>query len=1144
MVPGDTLGSGVPWNSKEGESGRPVRPDRSQTGGSKRGSPWPSIAGYRIEGFLGRGATGTVYSAVQLAVDRPVAIKVLHSELMGTGRAVRRLQREARTAARLAHPGIISAIDMGQEGGRWWYAMELVEGISLAERIAERGPLSEREALRLFCPLCDALQHLYEGGVVHRDIKPANILINQRGRALLVDLGLAHAEDDPSITRSGGTLGTPHYMSPEQARDATGADQRSDIWSLGATLYHALCGKPPFEGESVGEILSGVLYHRVTEPRKLAPHLSRGISLVLRKCLAREPERRYQQPEQLLADLERLRERRTPSVRSDALDPVARQARVWSWKWVAAAVLTAVVLLGIWRPWQGGLGPESPAMATQDRPATWPALEHLQGSLESGELNLAEALLELRILPDTPTGWAVDRAALRQNLLAQLGDQLGLMELKGEAAVLAWLDDHDFIAMRSYLGQGIWSEMAQSTGFARLDELPQGAAGARFRRWHDSAGQRLAREHSQALEAAGGVLEGHIKRVVVPAFNQALQKNAWADCLVIVEHSPGLITDSGADVRGFSVEDTDRVLDYVRADLDVRRSSARNHYLRVDGQLVTFAREEAERLRVQVYAGVLPSPREVLLSACAAEASRLNLVPSAIPVAWRESRGRSTGSARILEELGQQLAGEAATFYGGIAQAALAQDLDQVDRWCSRRRYAEASSFLENRLADEWRAVVHPTLRLRLAECRHLDRLLERTEQQLVDLRGSRRDFTFERISFPGTRIGSAIAARQGGFEVTAPSIGAFRVHIVPPSGSLRGDRVLSYLDLLSLCGLGANAPLAGLSPADQLLRSLFLFHEGQVEAARAGLPEASPESDPMLASLSKRIAGAQETTRLVLERQRQLKENRMAAVRIAHADGEALSVQLERIDDIVDQFAKVLTSADRAELDRIRTQLQAPAEQPSLQEVYGPSQLEYLERRQVRLTWDFAGPGVGAWKRGNWVVYAGGLHVPERSLTDAAFWAPGNALVLPLVEPLDLERPMKFTLQLLIPSKVGGLGNEMVLSFAGVNFVLEDDPSAPAFVVGREGARELLAQVRGGEVSGFSGFGGFALTGDESVEIVVEVHPKLGRFKVTLNGEELHQPTLSRGPLPAQPVFSLRSRVPVDLVRVQLAGERLGNRR
>ena len=139
----------------------------------------PKIPGYHIQSIIGRGSTGTVYRARQENVDREVALKVLHKELASRPRMVQRLQREARTTARLAHPHIVSAIDMGRTGELWWFAMELVDGPSLALKLRQEGRLAEREALRLFIPLCEALVHIWENGVVHRDIKPANILIDK-----------------------------------------------------------------------------------------------------------------------------------------------------------------------------------------------------------------------------------------------------------------------------------------------------------------------------------------------------------------------------------------------------------------------------------------------------------------------------------------------------------------------------------------------------------------------------------------------------------------------------------------------------------------------------------------------------------------------------------------------------------------------------------------------------------------------------------------------------------------------------------------------------------------------------------------------------------------------------------------------------
>ena len=224
--------------------------------------------------------------------------------------------------------------------------MEYVDGPSLADRLRQEGRLKEREVLRLFIPLCEALEHLWEHGVVHRDIKPANILIDKAGGARLADLGLAFADDDPSVTKQGGTLGTPHYISPEQTVDPTAADVRSDIWSFGATLFHAVCGSTPFAGESAAEILSNVLYSRVPDPRELEPSLSKGLALVLRKCLTREPENRYQTPHELLLDMERVRERRQPKVRRKSLDPVQKKREAWR-IWLPVA---AIVLLGVGIP--------------------------------------------------------------------------------------------------------------------------------------------------------------------------------------------------------------------------------------------------------------------------------------------------------------------------------------------------------------------------------------------------------------------------------------------------------------------------------------------------------------------------------------------------------------------------------------------------------------------------------------------------------------------------------------------------------------------------------------------------------------------------------------------------------------------------
>jgi serine/threonine-protein kinase len=440
----------------------------------------PGIEGYTIDGVLGHGATGTVVSGVQIAVDRPVAIKFLHPELCSDKRAIIRLQREARAAARLAHPGIISAVDMGVSEGRWWYAMELVEGISLAERIEERGTLTEREAIRLFAPIVDALEHAHGMGVIHRDVKPANILIDGRGRARLVDLGLAWAETDPRVT-SGGTLGTPHYISPEQARNPSDVDGRSDIWSLGATLFHALTGRPPFVGDSVAEVLSGVLYQPMPDPRGLVPGLSKGISLVLRKCLSRDPNLRYRAPLELLKDLERLRERRAPKVRPEELEPLThgpgRTLRL-----VGVGVL-GLVAAGGWVAWWQPWSTDQPERIRSMDVSEWPALDEVRRGLEGGTVSLRRSEESLALLVSPAVGGAPpvelrgDLARLRLSWDSQLDGALSALLTEVGVYLDRSLSNGSLAEAALYLNQELPRRVMRATGYSTIEECPDSFSG-------------------------------------------------------------------------------------------------------------------------------------------------------------------------------------------------------------------------------------------------------------------------------------------------------------------------------------------------------------------------------------------------------------------------------------------------------------------------------------------------------------------------------------------------------------------------------------------------------------------------------------------------------------------------------------------
>jgi|GEM_PF-224943 len=263
-----------------------------------------SIGGYELIETLGRGAMGVVYKARQVSIDRIVAIKLLKRSLSRSEVFVERFFREARTAAKLNDPNIVQAIDAGFDQGYHYFVMEFVDGPTAGERLKD-GPLDESEALKITRDVAQALAHAQLNGIVHRDIKPGNIMLTGDGRAKLADLGLAkNFEADSSLTVAGKALGTPYYMSPEQARGEANLDTRSDIYSLGATLYHLVTGSVPFEGETPAIVLSKRLSEPAPSPRDRRPELSLAANRLIRRMMAKDPDRRYQTAEDLVADVE------------------------------------------------------------------------------------------------------------------------------------------------------------------------------------------------------------------------------------------------------------------------------------------------------------------------------------------------------------------------------------------------------------------------------------------------------------------------------------------------------------------------------------------------------------------------------------------------------------------------------------------------------------------------------------------------------------------------------------------------------------------------------------------------------------------------------------------------------------------------
>jgi hypothetical protein len=287
----------------------------------------PRVPGYELEAVLGRGGMGVVYRARHLRLNRPVALKMLLAGDCAGPSERARFQREAEAVANLRHANIVQVYDVGEQDGRPFFTMEIVEGGSLAEKLAGV-PQPAREAAALVVTLAEAVSAAHQGGIVHRDLKPANVLLTPDDTPKISDFGLARrVEGGDRLTQSGIMLGTPSYMAPEQARGRTQAlGPPVDIYALGAILYELLTGRPPFQGETAADTVLQVLSQEPVPPARLNPRVPRDLETICLKCLHKEPERRYASARELADDLGRF-------VRGEpvAARPVGRPERVVKW---------------------------------------------------------------------------------------------------------------------------------------------------------------------------------------------------------------------------------------------------------------------------------------------------------------------------------------------------------------------------------------------------------------------------------------------------------------------------------------------------------------------------------------------------------------------------------------------------------------------------------------------------------------------------------------------------------------------------------------------------------------------------------------------------------------------------------------------
>ncbi len=381
-----------------------------------RGDTVRYFGDYEIQNELGRGGMGVVYKAKQVTLNRPVALKLLKFGMLADDVELRRFQNEAEAVALLDHPGIVPVYEVGEHEGQRYFSMKLIEGSNLAEQLASFQD-DLRSAVILMIGLAGAVQHAHMRGILHRDLKPANILINAQGDPQITDFGLAKfMESDVELTVSGAIMGTPAYMSPEQAAGRRELmSLATDVYGLGAILYATLTGKAPFGGESVIETLDAVRTRPPEPPTKRNTRIPRDLELICLKCLEKNPTDRYPTAGALADDLRHWAAGEPVSVRAaGAVERVAKWAR-------RKPILAVAYTLGLLAALLGGLGGlavwQGRAAATAKARA-----ERLNVELSDALDKQRQLADQLKQIVDEKTTLANSAGTARDNLVAMIND--------------------------------------------------------------------------------------------------------------------------------------------------------------------------------------------------------------------------------------------------------------------------------------------------------------------------------------------------------------------------------------------------------------------------------------------------------------------------------------------------------------------------------------------------------------------------------------------------------------------------------------------------------------------------------------------------------------------------------------------------
>lgn len=446
-----------------------------------------TIGTYHLEAILGSGGMSVVYRA-RRAQEPPVALKLLFPPPGTAAETLARFEREARTAARLRHPGLVPVLETGQAHSRPYLVMTLIEGQTLAQRLAEQGRLAEANAADIAWQLADALYYAHSQGVVHRDLKPSNILLDAAGRAWLTDFGVAQALDDPALTRTGFTVGTPAYMSPEQAAGVSSLDGRSDLYSLGVVLYQMVTGRLPFQG-GTPQMLHAHVYEPPPPPSSVA-EVSPGMEAIILRAMTKAVEQRYQTGAALAQALDALQDQTSlqlppaAPVSPPPARPLLRTRRFWISLLTAAAIgLTAWEFLGLEAnaPLEPATAvtaasPTAPIAPSPTRPATptvslpYPAGTLLKGSGE-GVFRLSDSG-QVQHVYDFPTFTTFGFSEADIQPIAD--DALAALPAAGELTRLLQTPDRrfDWVVNGQRWRIGRWQESLAESGYLGLPASP------------------------------------------------------------------------------------------------------------------------------------------------------------------------------------------------------------------------------------------------------------------------------------------------------------------------------------------------------------------------------------------------------------------------------------------------------------------------------------------------------------------------------------------------------------------------------------------------------------------------------------------------------------------------------------------------